>query len=120
MFQNVGKRCEHFDPDDSFHPIATSTNGGAAARMLMTDHLLLGQYGQFRLRVVKDTKAETLIDHVHRFTVVGSHLFIDEITSDNHVLRPHVTVSHGDKNGRLVLDDGDGIRNVNTNTAEGM
>lgn len=75
--------------------------------------------GQVRLRVVRNTTGETLVNHVHQFTVIESQLFTDESASYNHVIRPHSTVCHS-QNEWARDDDGDGIREVHVNTVEGM
>ena len=115
------KGCEHFDPDDPPRRRANKRRGrgtydndrppvvGTVGR----------QSGQARLRVVKNTKSETLVEHVHRFTLVGSQVYTDEYQSYNHVIRPHATVSHGTREWARD-DDGDGIREVHDNTTEGM
>jgi transposase len=75
--------------------------------------------GQVRLRVTADTTGATLRTHVHQFTQTDSQLYTDENQSYNHVIRSHSTVCHS---GREYArdDDGDGIREVHCNTAEGM
>jgi transposase-like protein len=50
--------------------------------------------GQVRLRVVKDTKAVTLREHVERFTGEGTHIYTDEYDSYNTSRRPRSTVAH--------------------------
>lgn len=75
--------------------------------------------GQVRLRVALDTTHETLEAHVHRFTEAGAAVYTDELPSYNHILRCHATVAHGHKEWARD-DDGDGIREVHCNTAEGM
>ena len=75
--------------------------------------------GQVRLRVVKDTTGETLVKHVHQFTLVETQLYTDESASYNHVIRPHATVCHTQKEWARD-DDGDGVREVHVNTTEGM
>ena len=45
--------------------------------------------------------------------------YTDEWKSYNHIIRKHSTVCHG-KGEWARDDDGDGIREVHTNTAEGM
>jgi transposase len=77
------------------------------------------QSGQIRFRVVKDTKGETLLAHVHRFILAVSQVYTDEYQSYNHVIRPHAAVSYGDKEWARD-DDGDGIREVHVNMAEDM
>jgi transposase-like protein len=77
------------------------------------------QSGQVRLRVVKDTKAVILRTHVERFTDEGTHVYTDEYNSYNSVQRWRSTVTHGTR--EWARDEGgDGIREVHTNTIEGM
>jgi transposase len=115
------KGCEHFDPNDPPRRRANKRRGrGTYANDRPPVVGTVGrQTGQVRLRVVKDTKGETLVAHVHRFTLAGSQLYTDEYQSYNHVIRPHATVCHGQKEWARD-DDGDGIREVHVNTAEGM
>ena len=75
--------------------------------------------GQVRLRVVKDTKAITLRTHVEHFTGEGTHIYTDEYDSYNTIDRPRSTVAHG-LHEWARDDDGDGIREVHTNSIEGM
>jgi transposase-like protein len=75
--------------------------------------------GQVRLRVVDDTKQTTLRQHVEQFTQQGCHRYTDEYDSYNTVARLRSTVAHGLKEWARD-DDGDGIREVHTNTVEGM
>lgn len=77
------------------------------------------QSGQVRLRVVNDTKATTLRQHVEQFTGEGTHVYTDEYDSYNTIERPRSTVAHGIHEWARD-DDGDGIREVHTNTIEGM
>jgi transposase-like protein len=77
------------------------------------------QTGQVRLRVVADTTGDTLEAHVHQFTLAGSQAYTDENPSYNHVLRSRSTVCHSDHEWARD-DDGDGLREVHVNTAEGM
>jgi transposase len=72
-----------------------------------------------RLRVVKDTKGQTLCEHVHQFTRKGTHVYTDEYDSYNALERTRSTVNHGSREWARD-DDGDGIREVHTNTTEGM
>lgn len=121
-FRMRGKKgCEHFDPDDPPRRRANKRRGrGTYANDRPPVVGTVGrQTGQVRLRVVKDTRGETLVDHVHRFTLTGSQLYTDEYQSYHHVIRPHATVCHGQKEWARD-DDGDGIREVHVNTAEGM
>ena len=77
------------------------------------------QTGQARLRVVHHTDRKTLEHHVHTFTLAGTQVYTDDWPAYNHIIRPHATVCHADKEWAHD-DDGDGIREVHTNTAEGM
>ncbi len=74
------KGCEHFDPDDPPHRCANKQRGrGTYANDRLPVVGTVGrQSGQVRLRVVKDTKGESLVAHVHRFTLAGSQLYTDE------------------------------------------
>jgi transposase-like protein len=75
--------------------------------------------GQVRLRIVDDTKQTTLRAHVEQFTSQGTHVYTDEYDSYNTLDRPRSTVAHGCKQWARD-DDGDGLREVYTNTTEGM
>jgi len=75
--------------------------------------------GEVRLRVVLNTKASTLKEHVHAFTLPCCHVYTDEYDSYNGIERTRSTVAHGAKEWARD-DNGDGIREVHTNTAEGM
>lgn len=77
------------------------------------------QSGQVRLRVARDTKQTTLRRHVEQFTEEGTHVYTDEYDSYNTVDRPRSMVAHGYKEWARD-DDGDGFREVHTNTTEGM
>jgi hypothetical protein len=72
-----------------------------------------------RLRVVKDTQGKTLCQHVHQFTQEAAQVYTDDYDSYNRVARPRSVVNHS--SGEWARDDdGDGIREVHTNTTEGM
>lgn len=77
------------------------------------------QSGQVRLRVVDDTKQTTLRQHVEQFTRQESRIYTDEYDSYNTVDRVRSTVAHGHK-AWARDDDGDGVREVHTNTTEGL
>ena len=75
--------------------------------------------GQVRLRVTADTKQRTLRVHVEQFTGEGTHIYTDEYDSYNTIERTRATVCHS--RGEWARDDdGDGIREVHTNTIEGL
>ena len=75
--------------------------------------------GQVRVRVVRNTQGKTLRAHVHQFTGADTHVYTDEYDSYNHLERPQARVTHG-ANEWARGADGDGIREVHTNTCEGM
>lgn len=115
------KGMEHFDPADPPRRRANKRKGrGTFANDRPPVLGTIGRTsGQVRLRVVKDTKGKTLRAHVHRFTREGTHVFTDEYDSYNQLDRQRSTVSHGAK--EWARDDNfDGIREVHTNTIEGM
>lgn len=75
--------------------------------------------GQVRLRMVHHTNRKTLEEHVHRFTKKKAICYTDDWRAYNHIVREHATVCHGI--GEWARDDdGDGIREVHTNTIEGL
>jgi transposase-like protein len=115
------KGVEHFDPADPPRQRANKRRGrGTYANDRPPVLGTVGrQSGQVRLRVVKDTTCHTLSDHVHRFTLAAAHVYTDEYDSYNRIARSRTTVTHGIKEWARD-DDGDGIREVHTNTAEGM
>ena len=71
------------------------------------------------MRVVGDTTSATVCQQVEQFTQEEAHLYTDEYDSYNALQRPRSTVAHGHKEWARD-DDGDGIREVHTNTAEGL
>jgi len=75
--------------------------------------------GQVRLRVVFNTKAAIFEKHVHQFAISDCHVYTDEYDSYNEIERTRSTVQHGIKEWARD-DDGDGIREGLTNSAEGM
>lgn len=75
--------------------------------------------GQVRLRMVHHTDRKTLEAHVHQFTLADTTCYTDEWPAYNHIIRKHATVCHAEHEWARD-DDGDGIREVHTNTAEGM
>lgn len=75
--------------------------------------------GQCRLRVREHTDSVTLCGHIHTFTQRSARCHTDEWPAYNHIQRRHPTVSHADKEWARD-DDGDGIREVQVNTIEGL
>jgi len=112
---------EHFDPLDPPRRRANKERGrGTYANDRPPIVGSVGrESGQVRLRVVIDTTGQTLEAHVHRFTQAGACVNTDEYQSYNHIIRPHATVSHAQREWARD-DDGDGIREVHCNTVEGM
>ena len=115
------KGDKHLDPAD---PARRRANKRRGRGTYATDRPpVLGtigrESGQVRLRVVKDTTGPTLCDHVHRFTRQDAHVYTDDYDSYNHLARPRSTVAHSRKEWARD-DDGDGVREVHTNTTEGM
>lgn len=115
------KGLERFDPADPPRRRANKRRGrGTFANDRPPVLGTLGRTsGQVRLRVVKDTQAVTLRAHVERFTAAGTHVYTDEYASYNSIERARSTVAHGIHEWARD-DDGDGIREVHTNTIEGM
>jgi transposase len=115
------KGIEHFEAADPPRPRANKRRGrGTFANDRPPVLGTIGrQTGEVRLRVSVDTKQVTLKAHVERFTGAGTHIYTDEYDSYNSVERPRSTVAHGHKEWARD-DDGDGIREVHTNTIEGM
>ena len=75
--------------------------------------------GRVRLRVVNHTDGKTLCGHIHTFTQHEAHSYTDEWQGYNRLERPHSTVCHSQSEWARD-DDGDGVREVHTNTIEGM
>ena len=77
------------------------------------------QSGQVRLRVAHHTDKQTLSVHVHQFTDVCAPVYTDEWQGYLGLNRHHDTVCHGRRQWATDAD-GDGIREVHTNTIEGV
>jgi transposase-like protein len=115
------KGIERFDPSD---PPRRRANKRRGRGTFANDRPpVLGTIGrerkQVRLRVVSDTTSATVCAHVHQFTQEETHLYTDEYDSYNAVQRSRSTVAHGHKEWARD-DDGDGVREVHTNGAEGL
>jgi transposase len=120
-FKMRGKKGEeHFDPLDPPRRRANKRRGRGTYENDRPPVLgVIGrESGQVRLRVVMDTKATTLEEHVHHFTRPDCHIYTAEYDSYNGIERSRSAVAHGIKEWARD-DDGDGIREVHTNTAEG-
>ena len=121
-FKMRGKKGEeHFDPSDPPRRRANKRRGRGTYENDRPPVLgVIGrESGEVRLRVAADTKAITLEEHVHSFTLPDCHVYTDEYDSYNGIERSRSTVAHGVKEWARD-DDGDGVREVHTNTAEGM
>ena len=121
-FKMRGKKGEgHFDPRDPPRRRANKRRGRGTYENDRPPVLgVIGrQSGEVRLRVVEDTKAITLEEHIHYFTLPDCHVYTDEYDSYHQLERPHATVCHAIKEWARD-DDGDGFREVHTNTTEGM
>ena len=57
--------------------------------------------------------------HVHQCTTSCAQVYTDEWNGYAHLIRPHASVCHSQKEWARD-DDGDGIREVHTNTTEGI
>jgi transposase-like protein len=75
--------------------------------------------GQVRLRVVDDTRSETLCSFVEQFTHPEALVYTDEYQSYNALRRIRETVCHG-RHEWARDDDGDGWFETHTNTQEGF
>jgi transposase-like protein len=122
MFQNSGEKGTlHPDPEDPPRIRANKQRGhgtydndrppivGTVGR----------ESGQVRFRVVHHTDRKTLENHVHQFTQKNTTCNTDEWLGYDHIIRDHKTVCHA-KHEWARDDDDDGIREVHTNSAEGM
>jgi transposase len=121
-FRTRGKKgIEHFDRADPPRCRANKRRGrGTFANDRPPVLGTIGrESGQVRLRVVEDTKQTTLREHVEQFTGEGTHIYTDEYDGYNTIERTRSTVCHSRKEWARD-DDGDGIREVHTNTTEGM
>lgn len=122
MFQNAGKKGEeHFDPDD---PPRTRANKRKGRGTYENDRPpILGtvgrESGQVRLRVVRDTKKQTLYAHHHQFTHSDTIANTDEYQSYNGLQRERDTVCHRAREYARD-DDGDGFCEVHCHTIEGL
>jgi transposase len=115
------KGVEHFDPDDPPRIRANKRRGrGTFANDRPPVLGTVGrQTGQVRLRVSQDTQQRTVREHVEQFTAEGTHIYTDEYDSYNTIQRTRSMVCHS--RGEWARDDdGDGIREVHTNTLEGL
>lgn len=115
------KGVEHFDPADPPRRRANKRKGrGTFANDRPPVMGTVGrESGLCRLRVIPNTKQVTLQQHVQQFTAPATFAYTDEYDSYNTCDRWRSTVSHGLKEWARD-DDGDGWREVHTNTIEGL
>lgn len=122
MFQYAGEKSEkHADPMD---PPRRRANKQCGRGTYDNDRPpIVGtigrESGHVRLRVVPNTTGETLEAQVHQFTHAQAIVYTDESNGYNHIIRVHATVNHS-VHEYARDDDGDGMREVHCNTAEGM
>ena len=125
MFQNAGEKGQkHINPLDPPRKRANKKRGhgtyendrppvvGTVGR----------ETGKIRIEVKKDTKKASLNEHIGDFTLPASTANTDEWQGYNDIStngRIHKTVCHAKKEYARD-DDGDGIREVHTNTSEGI
>lgn len=126
MFQNAGEKGTlHDDPDDPPRVRANKRRGKGT--MANDRPPVLGSHGresgQIRMEVIEDTKQATIQPEVEKKTRETSVNYTDESSAyfrlSRDTPRKHHTVSHGKKEWARD-DDGDGIREVHSNTIEGF
>ena len=127
MFQNAGEKgLRHDDPYDPPRERANKVRGhGTWDNDRPPVVGTLGRdSGQVRLQVVAHTDQSTLEAHVLETTLPATVVNTDEWAGYhrlNRCQRIHQTVCHGFKNREWARDDdGDGIREVHTNSIEGF
>jgi transposase len=122
MFQNAGKKGEkHVDPDDPPRRRANKRRGhGTYANDRPPVVGTVGRRSaQCRLRVCEQTDGVTLRHPLHGYTLPRATCYTDEWRGYSRVERTRCTVCHG--RGEWARDeDGDGVREVHTNTIEGL
>jgi transposase len=127
MFQNAGEKgVPHTDPDEPPRCRANKQRGHGTFdndRPPITG--VVGRdSGEIRLEMVHHTDKETLERVVDESTEEGATVNTDEWAGYNglpEMNRTHQTVCHSPENREWARDDdGDGIREVHTNTMEGI
>lgn len=121
------KSTPHLAPDDPPRRRANRRRGhGTYANDRPAIVATIGrETGECRLRVYEDTKAETLLVHIMRFTIEGSICYTDDWQNYNGIVqmnRIHHVIRHKPSAYRFwALDnDGDGIRETHINGDEGF
>jgi transposase len=128
MYQNAGEKgIEHPDPDDPPRYRANNRRGhGTFANDRPPVAGVVGrESGEVRLEVVASAGAEELDEFVDRSCLSGSSVNTDEWCGysrvGGHHDRIHVTVDHSGPKCTYAIDaDGDGVREVDCNTMEGI
>lgn len=122
MFQNAGEKGEpHKDPTDPPRRRGNKRRGhGTYANDRPPVVGTLGRAsGRVRLRGAHHTDKATLTAHVHQFSRCDACVYTDAWRGYNDLDRSHAVVCHAD--GEWARDaDADGIREVHTNTIEGI
>lgn len=127
MFQNAGEKgVLHPYPEDPPRRRANQQRGhGTYANDRPPVVGTVGrESGELRLEVTQRTDGKTLMRHVETHTRRDATVNTDEWKGYSGIAlsgRTHKTVKHGlDKREWARDDDGDGIREVHTNTIEGI
>lgn len=123
MFQNAGEKSEpHPNPLDPPRRRANKRKGRDTYAMDRPP--IVGTVGrqsrQVRLRVVHQTNKKTLLSHVHQFTALSATVYTDEWRGYSGLNRCHATVCQGRGQWATDADADGGIREVHTNTIEGI
>lgn len=127
MYQNAGEKgLRHPDPDD---PPRRRVNQRRGHGTMENDRppivgIVGRQSGEVRLEVVDHTDQATLGALVKEMTTPGAMVYTDEWSGYDHLptlKRKHATVCHTPGRREWARDDdGDGIREVDNNTMEGI
>ena len=127
MFQNAGEKgIPHLDPDDPPRRRANKRRGhGTFENDRPPVAGTVGRAsGEIELAVVHHTNQATLQDRIESTTVPGAVVNTDEwsgYSKIESVGRVHRTVCHSPDHREWARDDdGDGIREVHSNTIEGI
>jgi transposase len=121
-FRTRGKKGDnHCDPDDPPRRRANKQRGHGTYENDRPP--IVGTVGrasgQCRLRVREHTDGQTLQKHGHGYPQRDTICYTDEWQGYNRRKRTHRTVGHGQKEWARG-EDGDGVREVHTNTIEGL
>jgi transposase len=121
-FRMRGKKGEsHLEPDDPPRRRANKRRGHGTYENDRPPIIgTVGRLsGQVRLRVIERTDKTTLRQHIQTMTRAESSVYTDDWRGYNSIPRPRCSVCHSQ--GEWACDDyGDGIREVHTNTIEGL